>query len=94
MLTKYEKWQHELELEDLTYQSFLTCFEEIKSFTHNVKLQSLRYRLLQRILFFKDKLKIWKVVDNDNCYFCRKHKESLIHVFGYCEALTNTINLC
>lgn len=52
--------------------------------TNNIELRWLQFRILHRILPTRKKLKIFKVIDNDQCVFCKEAVETDLHLLVQC----------
>ena len=82
--TLFEKWQTKIGT-TLSYDEFTNLFVNIKKITNYVKLMSFQYRFLHRAIVLNDKLKIWKLREDDNCTNCGKERETLEHFFYHCK---------
>ena len=60
-------------------------FLHTNSISIDSRLRSFQYKVLHRILFFNDKLYIFKLVDNDYCDFCNGYQDSFEHRLWKCE---------
>ena len=50
----------------------------------NIELRWLQFRILHKILPTRKMLKIFKLVDNDQCVFCKEAVETDLHLFVHC----------
>ena len=50
-----------------------------------IDLRWFQYKLLNNILYTNDMLLKFKIVDKEECSFCRSHPESIIHLFCECQ---------
>ena len=79
--------------EEITSQDvFKLCFK----LTTDSTIQWFQYRILHRILPFKNYLKKMKITDNDSCTFCGNDTETIEHIFATCTftlALWNQFSL-
>ena len=80
------KWENILQIK-IDEDIWLNYFTNIYLHTNYNKLRYFQYRILNNILVTNDKLKIWKILDNDNCTFCNIHKETVIHLLIECDAV-------
>ena len=89
MQKKHKKWEEILQI-SLDYDQFLQNFDNIKKCTQNVKMQSFQYRLLQHAIVCNKQLKTWKVIENENCTFCKSEVETTYHLFCVCPVTLST----
>ena len=83
---KYLKWNQELNGDFCQgICEFAKMHLSIYVVTNISKYRSFQYRLLQRGLVTNIQLKKWGMEENDLCYFCQKHRETLLHLFWECE---------
>ena len=59
-------------------------FNHINTVTIYNVLRSFQYKLLHRIIYFNDKLLLFKIVDINMCDFCNKEEDSIEHRFWHC----------
>ena len=82
---KYIKWRIDLGQQ---YQDVLTDFArshlDIYHLTNVPKYRSFQYRLLQRGLVTNVQLYKWELSITENCSFCNREKETMIHLFWNC----------
>ena len=52
--------------------------------TKNIELRWLQFRLLHKILPTRKMLRIYKIIDSDECVFCKEAVETDLHLFVYC----------
>ena len=83
---KYLKWRQEIG-EDFVQGlcEYGTLHANIYTMTNIPKYRSFQYRLLQRGIVTNIQLYKWKIVESENCTFCREHKETYRHLFVECE---------
>ena len=86
---KYTKWAQELQ-EDIcaTIFDFGKVHTDIYAITNVPRLRSFQYRLLQRGLVTNVQLCDWRITPSDECSFCRKEKETLLHLFVRCSEVS------
>jgi hypothetical protein len=60
------------------------CLTHIYSLTIDNILRSFQFRLLHRIIYFNDKLKLFKLSDSEICDFCNMCKDSIEHRMWLC----------
>ena len=82
---KYIKWRSELGpdfCQDIC--SFGKIHRDIFRVTNIPKYRSFQYRLLQRALVTNIQLKAWGVLQTDQCTFCGKESETVLHLLVEC----------
>ena len=52
--------------------------------TKNIELRWLQFRILHRILPTRKMLKIFRLIENDQCVFCKRAVETVSHLFVHC----------
>ena len=52
--------------------------------TLDSKMRAFQYKILLRIIPTNKYLKLCKITDNDNCYFCDNDIETIEHLFYFC----------
>ena len=83
---KYLKWANELGqplCEDMV--EFGSLHMDIYKVTNVPKFRSFQYRLLQRGLVTNVQLHKWGVLQNYNCSWCKLEKETVSHLFYFCD---------
>ena len=83
---KFIKWRQELgeEYED-TLTDFAKRHKDIYRVTNIAKYRSFQYRLLQRGIITNIQLYTWGIAPSDQCSFCKKERETVIHLLVECE---------
>ena len=69
-------------------------FELPFKITRDSKLQWLQFQTLHRILPTNYYLHKLKLIESPNCSFCRKHPETIDHLFVECYEVKKTIDGC
>ena len=83
---KYVKWIQDLGIDFCgSLYDFGKLHKDIYKITNVSKYRSFQYRLLQRGIVTNIQLKRWKKRENDQCTFCAKQTEGVIHLFWECE---------
>ena len=85
---KIEKWRLELELGVEFRDMYIKSFRDLYCVTNVPKFRSFQYRLLHRAIITNVHLKRWGILDNDDCEFCKREKETYTHLFCECEYVT------
>ena len=88
---KTHQWKNDLSVTPSEKQ-LKRCFKNIYSISNTAKYRSFQYRLLHRAIVTNIHLQKWKVMDNDECTFCEKSRETYHHLFlecGYVKELWN-----
>ena len=88
MKAKHEAWEKDLQ-KSIGFNDFLKAIEEISIITNITTFRSFQYRLVQRGLITNKNLFRWKMRDDPYCHFCSKNKETILHLFIYCEKVAN-----
>ena len=85
---KYIKWTQDLG-ESLCegLLDYGKLHSQIYKLTNVPKLRSFQYRLLQRGLTTNILLKKWGIVASENCYYCKKEPETVIHLLCQCDVV-------
>ena len=78
----YVKWQTKLHTK-LSYIDFQTLFKNVYKITNHSKYRSFQFRLLHNALVFNERLKLWKILEDDKCTYC-DGKENVIHFYTEC----------
>ena len=55
-------------------------------------MRSFQLRILHRALVLNSHLYRWKMRDNNMCSFCNSHKETILHIFYYCDNVSTFWN--
>ena len=83
--SKYIKWRQDL---GDSFSEGLCDFGrlhlDIYRITNVPKYRNFQYRLMQRGLVTNTQLFQWKILDNDQCTFCKTEAETLLHLFCFC----------
>ena len=66
----------------------MELFRNMSRLSVDSKLKQFSFKLLHRVLVTKKELKRFKIVPNDQCFFC-KRPDSLEHAFLECSTATN-----
>jgi len=74
------KWTQYLIDEDIDNDWFL----HIEKITIDNVMRSFQFKLLHRIIYFNDKLYLFKLVNNSECDFCNEYTDSIEHRFWQC----------
>ena len=56
-----------------------------RSATVSSAIRSFQFKFLHRIIYTKEKLFKWKIVDTNSCTFCDQETESILHLFWECD---------
>ena len=83
---KCEKWEEELDC-DILFSDYADTFQRIKAITKIAKFRSFQYQLNHRALVTNCHLHKWKLRDSELCSFCGQYKETLSHLFVFCEKI-------
>ena len=83
---KIKKWERELNM-DISYDKFITCFEDVYRVTNIVKYCSFQYTLLQRALTTNIQLCRYGIVSSELCYYCETEKETALHLLIQCRVV-------
>ena len=86
LFPKYIRMQATLQTE-LSYTGYLKLFRNIKVITNYVKLRSFQYRMLCNAIVTNTLLYKWKIVESENCSFCKNEPETIQHLFYQCEKI-------
>ena len=78
-----QKWS-DIISEDLDSQSWSSFFSVNFQCPMEVKMRAFQYQILMRSIPTNKYLKICKIKDNDDCYFCKISIESIEHLFWNC----------
>ena len=83
---KYNKWLMELG-HDIAPSIFDygKLHQDIYKTTNIVKYRSFQYRFLQRGIITNIQLHEWGIKDDAQCYYCQSSRETLLHLFFYCD---------
>lgn len=52
--------------------------------TISTKLRLFRYKIVQRSLVTNIQLRYYGILENNNCTFCKQHRETIAHLFWDC----------
>jgi hypothetical protein len=88
--TLIQKWQQELETQDINADMLKKSFKMLYSSSTSTKIRSFQYRLLHRSIGINSKLFEWGIRETNMCDLCKKEVETYIHLFYTCEK-TKTI---
>ena len=77
-------WEMELKI-SMEEEEWFTLFREFRRQIRPTKLLYLQYRILNRALTTNIKLYKWNKVSSENCSFCKKEKETVIHLLIECD---------
>lgn len=80
---KRDKWCVILNI-SIWPNEFLKLVGRIWMITNYGKLRSFQYRLFMHAIITNVHLKIWKIIDNDFCTFCKSERESILHLLCDC----------
>ena len=61
------------------------AFININRITPIVKYRAFQFRLMHNAITCNDRLVHFGQVDTNLCFFCQKHKETVVHLFTQCE---------
>jgi hypothetical protein len=85
-----ERWEEDFPgLKEMDSEFWANIYKNSFQYCRETKLQSLQYRLINRIINCQQKLMQWKIINNSICKFCNL-EDTLIHFFLQC---SNTKNL-
>ena len=79
-----KKWEDELNIV-INSKDFRNLWSNLYKITNIAKLRSFQYRLLNRALVLNTHLFRWGKRPDNYCTFCESYKESVLHLFLYCE---------
>ena len=65
---------------------------DLYSLTISTKLRDFQYRLLLNTIVLNRKLFHYNIRDNDRCYYCITHRETVIHLFVECKIIAKFWN--
>ena len=71
---------------------FLSNFNCIYKCTLNSKLRDFQFRLLHNAVITNTRLRQWGIVEDENCTFCRRSPESILHLLIECHYSTQLGN--
>ena len=77
-------WERDLQ----TQWSNNAYCQEIKNLykvTNIPKYRSFQYRFMHRAMVLNTHLHKWKITSSDQCTFCGKYQETILHLFFHCE---------
>ena len=77
------KWRRSFNLDEKTWREYSLVPFKCSSI---IDIRWFQYKLLNRILYTNDILLKFKLVENEECSFCRSHSESVIHLFCECQS--------
>ena len=86
--TIQNRWCKELEC-DLEENRIVSLVTSIDVVTIVPKYRSFIYRLYMRALVTNIQLKHWKMRDSNLCSFCKKAKETYLHLFVVCDTVNS-----
>ena len=81
-----DSWEYEL-TQTISVESLLTNLKNIMTTTNLKKYRSFQYRLIHRGIVTNAHLYRWRILEDNLCTFCRKEKETYIHLFVFCECV-------
>ena len=83
--SKFIRWRDDVS-ENIfdTLSDYREAYQEIYRVTNVPKYRSFQYRLLQRALVTNIQLEKWNILPSNQCTFCGKELETVIHVLWYC----------
>ena len=81
------KWEEELNVRNIAWGKVYNLLHNI---TRDTALISFQYKIVHRIIVTNNKLKLWKIIESENCSFCKRHPESICHLFFVCKNI-NTL---
>ena len=84
-----QKWKIDINIENDSECNYL--FEWVHILTKDSYLQWLQTRITHRILGTNSLLYKMNLVSSDKCTFCKKEKETLIHLFWNCPKIKSFI---
>ena len=70
-----------------TLMDFKQHFTTLYRVTNITKYRSFQYRLLLRGIPTNIQLHYWGIVDTGLCFFCKKERETICHLFYQCEVV-------
>jgi hypothetical protein len=74
------KWTQYLDNENIDNDWFL----HIEKITIDNVMRSFQFKILHRIIYFNDKLYLFRLVNNSECDFCKEYIDSIEHRFWQC----------
>ena len=80
-------WSTKLEL-PVTGDTICNYFRIIYTLTNITKYRNFQFHLLHNKIFCNNQLFYWKKSDTQQCDFCQKGKQDIIHFLCKCEAIT------
>ena len=90
---KYMKWRGEVGgAVAETLIDFRDTVVNIHKITNIPKFRSFQYRILMRGIVTNIQLYQWKMLENDNCYYCNCERETLSHLFYYCTEIRGVVD--
>ena len=84
-----EKWELELNIENVNWEN---CYETNFKCSYNTKVQNFQYKFLHRAIYTNSRLYKMKMVESENCTFCKSNIETIDHLFWSCSHTKNYIN--
>ena len=88
----FVKWETELNFPN-SHDDY-SCFSLIYDCTEDNKLREFQFKILYRILNTNSFLFRIKLRNDSNCSFCKRHPETIKHLFTECEITKIIFNEC
>ena len=86
---KFAKWEKIFQEENIDgIGSYYHCFKRLYAMTNHPKVRSFYYRLLHHSLVLNSHLYRWGMREDNNCSFCKSHKETVEHLLFQCDITT------
>ena len=89
MLQYAKKMELTLDVKFYEMDIYYNMFKTLYKITDSVKLRSFQYRLLLGKIFTNDILYKWKLVDSENCDFCKNVRQTTVHLLFDCKVSRN-----
>ena len=83
--TAFSKWQEKYHINDAIWKN---ANIEYYRLMENIRICNVQFKLLHRIINCNQKLKLWKIKDNDKCNFCDQ-TDTIEHYFVECHRAKN-----
>ena len=80
-----DKWVKECEINYPDEINWETVYTKYFAYTNSIRLRNFQFKLLHRVIPTNTFLQKIGVKDTNKCSFCGKERETLIHLFWFCE---------
>ena len=84
-----KRWFKKMGIIEFCLEEYLVCFKDLYKVVEETRLRNFQYKLLLGKVFCNDMLYKWKIVKSEVCEFCKKEKQTVVHLLVNCQKAKN-----